>query len=91
VSDSATTQNVINNNDITGNVDYDSGPYTVMFTAGWTSALCNIPIIDDNLFETNESFTLTIIQASLPNRVTRGGRSQAIVVISDNDGEPLHN
>jgi len=82
---------ISNYNDTTGSVDYDSGPYTVMFTAGWTSALCNIPIIDDNLFETNESFSLTIIQGSLPTGVSRGSHNQVTVVILDNDGEQLYN
>ena len=56
---------------ITGGVDYDSGPYSVMFTAGMTSVSFDVPINDDNILETNEDFTLTIDSSSLPNGVTR--------------------
>ena len=69
-----------------GGVDYDSGPYTVRFSAGQTSVIFNVPITDDNILEADESFSLTIIiRNSLPNRVTYDGDGPAEVTIVDND------
>ena len=50
----------------------------------------DVPIIDDNIFENDESFTLTIRGGSLPNGVTRGSISRATVNIVDNDGKYLN-
>jgi len=71
---------------IIGGVDYDSGPYTVTFTAGQTSASFDIPINDNNILETNEDFTITINSSSLPNGVTRDIPGTATVTIMDDDG-----
>jgi len=71
---------------ITGGVDYDSGPYSVMFTAGMTSVSFDVPINDDNILETNEDFTITINSSSLPNGVTRDSPGAATVTIMDDDG-----
>ncbi|XP_065892782.1 extracellular matrix organizing protein FRAS1-like [Dysidea avara] len=68
-----------------GGVDYDSGPYTVTFTAGQTSASFNVPINDDNIFEANETFSLTIDPSSLPNRVTLSSSATLTATISDDD------
>ena len=46
----------------------------------------NASINDDNVLEDNESFTLTIIESSLPDGVTIGGTAQATVTILDTDG-----
>ena len=45
-----------------------------------------VPITRDNILETNEQFQLNI-ENSLPDRVTPGNLSQAIVTIKDDDGE----
>ena len=37
-------------------MDYTSGPYTVTFPAGQTTATFNIPITDDMILEINEDF-----------------------------------
>ena len=71
-------------NNITGGVDYDSGPYTVSFPAGAIRASFNITI-DDNVLETTENFSLTIATSSLPTGITRGNPSSATVIILDND------
>ena len=52
-----------------------------------TRASINVAIIDDNLVEGNESFTLSIASSSLPNNVTVGNLSQTTVTIVDNDCE----
>ena len=67
-----------------GNVDYDPGPYSLLFTAGETAKSFDISLFDDNTFESLESFTLTI---SPPSFVLLGNPQQAIAgIIDDDDG-----
>jgi len=61
-------------------------PHTVTFQAGLTSVLFNISITDNDIFEGNESFTLDINSAFLPDDVTIGDLDQATVTIIDDDG-----
>ena len=70
-----------------GGVDYDSGPYTVTFIAGQTSASFNVPINNDNILENAETFNVTIIQTSLPDRVSGVDPIEAAVVIANDDGK----
>ena len=65
-------------------MDYTSGPYSVTFLAGETSATFDVPITDDSLLEGNENFMLTI-DPSLPTGVRRGDPSEATVTIVDDD------
>ena len=69
---------------ITGGDDYSSGPYNVTFTAGTTNSSFTISIRNDNTFEDNENFALTI--TSLPNIITVGNPRQATVTIVDDEG-----
>ena len=82
------SQNVNCNNNITGGVDYDSGPYTVIFPAGVTSVSFDVSIIDDNMVENNETFDLTIVSSS-SNKITLGSSVQATLTIFDNDCKHL--
>ena len=66
-------------------MDYTSGPYTVTFLPGQTTATFDVPIIDDNILEGNENFILTIDSSSLPSDVTVGSPGQATVNIVDDD------
>ena len=67
-------------------MDYTSGPYTVTFPAGQTTATFDVPINDDDIFEIDENFILTINPSLLPTRIiTVGNSGQAIVTIVDND------
>ena len=74
---------------ITGGDDYEPGPFSVIIPAGEISVTFNISIIDDNIFEANESFTLTIDSSSLPSRVLVQPDCVLMVTIVDDDGE-LH-
>ena len=65
-------------------MDYTSGRYSVRFPAGVMSVPFSISINDDNIFEDNENFTLTIYP-SLPTGVMVGNPGQATVTIVDND------
>ena len=68
-------------------MDFTSGPYTITFPAGQTTATFDVPINDDNIYEINEDFMLTIDETSLPTGVTRGSPGEATVTIVDNDRE----
>ena len=67
-------------------MDYTSGPYPVTFPVGQTTATFDVPINDDDIFEIDENFILTINPSLLPTRITTVGNSgQATVTIVDND------
>ena len=91
MSEVTSSQNVNSGNNVTGRgVDYDSGPYTVTFTAGQTNVSFDVPVNDDEIFEDNESFQLSIIRRSLPDDVNRGNPGRATLTIVDNDSELLY-
>ena len=71
---------------VTGDEDYASGPYYVMFPVGMTIVSFNISIFDDTLDENSENFILTIDSTALPIGffVSNDG---ATVSITDNDGK----
>ena len=58
-----------------------------MFPAGITSAYFIVSIINDNLLEGNETFTLTLDPLLLPSDVIIGNPAEAIVTIVDGTGE----
>ena len=64
-------------------MDYTSGPYTVTFLAGNTTATFDVPINDDNILEGTENFILTIDDTSLASGLTVGDPGQATVNIAD--------
>ena len=72
---------------LVGNDDYDSGPYTVTFPSGVTNASFNVTIIDNDQYESTETFYLIINSFSLPYNMYISNPSQAIVIISDDDSE----
>ena len=75
-----------------GSIDYVSGPYFAEFHNGGMSGLpVDISIIDDNIFETDEIFSLTINSSSLPSRVLVKPDCILTITITDNDdGELIH-
>jgi len=75
---------------ITGGEDYESGPFDVMIAPGITSVSLNISIFDNNIFEANETFNLTINQSTLPDRVYLQPGCMLTVTIVDDDGESSH-
>ena len=70
-----------------GDIDYNFGPYTVTFIAGYTTALLNISIIDDDVLENNENFFLTISHHNFhpSHRITVNTTDRPIVNIIDDD------
>lgn len=72
---------------ITGGVDYESGPYTASIPAGDTSGSFDVRIIDNNIFEEDETFTLTIRESSLPSLIMPMLMCRLEVTIVDDDCE----
>ena len=61
---------------------------SVFFPIKTTSAALNVTLIDDTVFEDNESFTVTIDPSpKLPSGVAVGVTNEAIVTIVDDDGK----
>ena len=61
-----------------------------MFPAGVTEVASSIAVTDDDIFEGNENFTLTIDSASLPSFVTIRNPGEATVTILDDDRKKLY-
>ena len=57
--------------------------------AGQISVPFDVPVNDDNAFEENEEFLLTIDQSSSLNDVIIGSPNVTVVNISDIDGESV--
>ena len=63
----------------------------MMFPPGNTNVPLDIQITNDNILESNETFSLNIISSSVPDRVTIGSPGQSAVTIIDNDSKwPLY-
>ena len=54
-----------------------------------TNVSFDVPINDDRFLELNELLVLSIV-TTLPNRVTLGDRTQAMVNILDNDRKCIY-
>ena len=69
--------------------DYTGGDYSVIFPAGSTKENFSIPIRDDDIYENDETFFLTLVipQPAQNIGVTRGDPFMATVTIIDDDGE----
>ena len=65
-------------------VDYDPGPYSILFLAGETIKSFNISIFDNNTFEALETFNLIINPSSF---VSLGTPHQAVTRIMDDDSK----
>ena len=59
----------------------------VTFYAGEKQKLFTVQVTDDDIFEDNENFTLTIDSSLLPSDVMIGNPNQVTVTIIDDDGE----
>ncbi|GCL44282.1 hypothetical protein NIES80_40090 [Dolichospermum planctonicum] len=64
----------------TAGLDYISTNGTLTFAPGITTQTINIPILDDNLNEADEAFTLTLTS---PNNVNLGTKTSATTTITD--------
>ena len=66
--------------------DYALGPYDVRFLAGIMVVPLSISILDDNIVEGNENFTLTFTSSVLPGNVMIDeDNNRCTVIIFDDD------
>ena len=72
-----------------GGTDYSSGPYIITIPAGVISIPFDVPINDDNLVESSESFNLSINVVSLPRNITIEQVEESKVMIVDNDSKEV--
>ena len=71
-------------------MDYDSTPIDATFTAGSTSAMVNVPLINDDTVESPETFDLIFnIPSSLQGQVVAGTNATATGIITDDDSKKL--
>lgn len=67
-----------------------SGPFTVTIPAGATSTVFDVDILDDTLFDPNETITLNLVGAtSAPTLVVVGSPSTDTMTIKDNETAPV--
>ena len=69
--------------------DYTGGDYLVFFPAGYTKENLSIPITDDDIFELDETFFLTLVipQPAQAIGVMRGDPFMANITIISDEGE----
>ena len=70
--------------------DYEAGPYTISFAEGQTRACTDIPIVDDDVHEPEQDFTVSMeVPSGLPLRPG----DNATVTITDDDRKlfPINN
>ena len=74
-----------------GAIDYNFTSHNITFTTGVTRVTFNVTVIDDNIFESDEIFYLSITahHGSLPNGVSIGYTNQATVTIDDDESKRL--
>ena len=72
-------------------IDYRSGPYTATFSAGTTTAIFDVVILNDDRFRGARRFHISIDPSSLPDNVTIGDIAQATITIVDDDGKHINN
>ena len=70
---------------LTGGADYETGPYTVSFTAGELYATLIVSTIDDNTTELSEYFSATITSTDQPSAAEIGSPNITFINIEDND------
>ncbi len=78
----ATVNFVTTNGTATAGSDYIANSGTLTFTPGVTSQTLTVTVIDDGLFEENETFNVVLIGAT---NATIGFPNPAVVTIVDND------
>ena len=71
-----------------GGVDFNSATQTTTITAGASSSTINITVINDNIVEGDEMFTVTLNVPTSPG-VTAGSITMATATITDSTSK-LH-
>lgn len=69
----------------TGGDDYVSGPFNVTIPAESINVSFNIPIINNDIYEDNKRFAVTIDPYTLPSRIHLQHNCMLTVTIVDDD------
>ncbi len=80
---SATAVGITYRNGTAGNGDYSKSPVSVTIPASQGSASFTIQTTEDQVVESNETFTITL--GTVPGEVSKGSPSSATVTINDDD------
>ena len=71
-----------------GDVDFNSTTQTATIIAGTSNSTINITLYDDDIFEDDESFNISLtVPTSNNSRITAGNITSAIGLIIDITGE----
>ena len=70
---------------LTAGSDYQTGPYTVSFSAGQLSATLMVATLNDNTTELSEYFRVAITSTDQPSAVEIGSPNMSFITIEDND------
>ena len=70
---------------VTAGNDYETGPYTVSFSAGQQYATLMVSTVEDSTTELSEYFKVVITSTDQPGRVEIGSPNMAFITIEDND------
>jgi hypothetical protein len=71
-----------------GSVDYVNTSGTLNFASGITSQTFNVPICDDNVYETPSPETVNLSISSPTGGAVLGAQSTAVLDINENDAQP---
>ena len=70
---------------LTAGDDYETGPYTVSFSAGQQNATLMVSIMEDNITELSEYFKVVITSTDQTGLVEIGSSNTSFITIEDND------
>ena len=69
---------------------YETGPYTVSFTAGQMTATLMVSTVDDNTTELSEYFMVVITSTDQPSVIGIGSPNVSFITVEDNDPGTIH-
>ena len=75
---------------MTAGDDYETGPYTVSFSAGLMYATLMVSTVDDDTTELSEYFMVVITSTSQPSVVGIGSPNVSFITVEDNDPGTIH-
>ena len=70
---------------LTAGDDYETGPYTVRFSAGQQYATLMVSTVEDSTTELSEYFKVVITSTDQPGLVEIGSSNTSFITIEDND------
>ena len=79
---------VVHNFIITGECDYEDGPYDVSIPVGVTTFKYSLPIFNDDVYEIDETFMVEIASSNHSQiKISRSRNTADVTVINDEERE----